>query len=386
MRCAGVKIRIHILLLFVSLCSSYVFCDELPDASGIYEIRFDEIEPPVVSQKDITVEAPVSNQPEATNKLLECSGLTWLDGTLLISSDRHPQLLFTCPVDLETLTFGTPESEVVVQNEQYLLNDAESLTLLEKGGRIWLYMMCSMSNAPNGQPLPQRRHLLGCSVNEISPFKTERCNIIAAGTLREQLETSFEKIKQKSYTAYNADFPGEEKNTYRWGNVEGITFTPDGATLLCGMRNPLFEDDAAILCAVSGVPEAIDSLNAESLIVTDLFLLDLGQRGISELSWDPMTEGYLITAAKSNGPRKNPNSPYPPNTLDSALFWWSGNKTDAPILIARVPDMTLEAVCRLGQSRYIALGSDEGDVSEGRTARQSIVTVMEFTGIPSGSN
>jgi hypothetical protein len=45
-------------------------------------------------------------------------------------------------------------------------------------------------------------------------------------------------------------------------------------------------------------------------------------------------------------------------------------------------DMTVEAVCRLGTSRYIVLGSDEGDVSEGRTARQSILTVLEFTGIP----
>jgi hypothetical protein len=41
-------------------------------------------------------------------------------------------------------------------------------------------------------------------------------------------------------------------------------------------------------------------------------------------------------------------------------------------------------VCRLGTSRYIVLGSDEGDVSEGRTARQSILTVLEFTGIQRG--
>jgi hypothetical protein len=146
------------------------------------------------------------------------------------------------------------------------------------------------------------------------------------------------------------------------------------------MRNPLF-DDAAIVFAVDGVPQAIQSPGDASLKVTDFFLLDLGQRGISELSWDPVTQGYLITAAKSNGPRLNPDQPYPPNTLDSALYWWSGRKNEAPILIARIPDMTIEAVCRLGNSRYIALGSDEGDVSEGRTARQSIVTIMEFSGI-----
>jgi hypothetical protein len=148
------------------------------------------------------------------------------------------------------------------------------------------------------------------------------------------------------------------------------------------MRNPLF-DDAALVFAVSGVPETSLSMSNQSLKVTDLFLLDLGERGISELSWDPVTQGYLVTAAKSNGPRLNPDQPYPPNTLDSALFWWSGNKNEPPVLVALIRDMTIEAVCRLGDSRYIALGSDEGDVSEGRTARQSIVTIMEFTGIPS---
>ena len=115
--------------------------------------------------------------------------------------------------------------------------------------------------------------------------------------------------------------------------------------------------------------------------VTDFYLLDLQGRGVSDLAWDPVTQGYLITAAKSNGPRLNPDSPFPPDTLDSALFWWSGDKTDMPTLVARIPDMTIEAVCRLGTSRYIVLGSDEGDVSEGRTARQSILTVLEFTGI-----
>jgi len=45
-----------------------------------------------------------------------------------------------------------------------------------------------------------------------------------------------------------------------------------------------------------------------------------------------------------------------------------------------MPDMKIEAVCRLGQSRFIAVGSDEGDVSEGRAARQSILTIIDFPG------
>ena len=86
-------------------------------------------------------------------------------------------------------------------------------------------------------------------------------------------------------------------------------------------------------------------------------------------------------AAKSNGPKLDKDQPFPPNTLDSALFWWSGRKKDRPMLFATVPDMKIEAICRLGTSRFIAIGSDEGDVSEGREQRQSVLTILEFTGV-----
>ena len=45
------------------------------------------------------------------------------------------------------------------------------------------------------------------------------------------------------------------------------------------------------------------------------------------------------------------------------------------------PDMKIEAICRLGSSRFIAICSDEGDVSEGREQRQSVLTILDFRGI-----
>ncbi len=369
-----------VLLLAISLCPAVAPGGEEKPAFRACEIRFGVIEPPVVAQQDITVPAPVSNRQTET-KPLECGGLAWLDGTLLIASDRHEHLLFSCPVDLKTMSFGTPSYTVVIPNEQDLLQDAESLTVREKSGRWTVYLMSSLSNAPNTQPLPQRRHLFWGLVKQVSPLAMEHSAVIPVGMIRQQVELCFEKIHVQPYSTYNPDYPGDDKNTYRWGNVEGIAFTHDGKSLLCGMRNPLF-DRAAILFVVSGMVRTGGSAQSESMEVTDFFLLDLDQRGVSDLFWDPLTQGFLITAAKSNGPRLDPDQSYPPNTLDSALFWWSGHKADNPILVARIPDMTVEAVCRLGTSRYIVLGSDEGDVSEGRTARQSVLTVMEFTGIP----
>ncbi len=374
------NLNLHLYLTLPLLSFLYcpcASCNEQPQNYIVNNIRFSVIEPPVVAQKDITVLAPTSNQ-QSEGKPLECSGMTWFDGYLLIASDRHEHLLFTCPIDLDNMVIGTPQSKILVHNEQNLLKDIESITVLQNNNRPYLYMMCSLSNAPDAQPLPQRRNLFFCRISQMAPFKDDQSNVFSIDTIREQLETYFKKINAQPYYTYNADFPGEDKNTYRWGNVEGITFTPDEKYLLCGMRNPLF-DGAAILFAVSGMSSDIQP---KSMKVRDFFILDLDERGISDLTWDPVSNGYLITAAKSNGPRLDPDKPFPPNTLDSALFWWSGRKTDKPVLIAKIRDMTIESVCRLGNSRYIALGSDEGDVSEGRTARQSVLTILEFTGMP----
>ncbi len=360
-------------ILFFLYCPC-VSCNEQPHNYIVNTIRFDVIEPPVVAQKDITVLAPTSNQ-QLEGKPLECSGLAWFNGYLLIASDRHEHLLFTCPIDLENMVIGTPQPKILVHNEQNLLKDIESITLLQNNDGNFLYMMCSLSNAPDAQPLPQRRNLFFCKINQIAPFEEGQSNVFSVDYIREQLEIYLKKINAQPYYTFDVGYPGEDKNTYRWGNVEGITFTPDREYLLCGMRNPLF-DGAAFLFAISGISQP------KSMKVKDFFILDLDERGISDLTWDPVSNGYLITAAKSNGPRLDPDKPFPPNTLDSALFWWSGRKTDKPVLIAKIRDMTIEAVCRLGNSRYIALGSDEGDISEGRTARQSILTILEFTGIP----
>jgi len=47
-----------------------------------------------------------------------------------------------------------------------------------------------------------------------------------------------------------------------------------------------------------------------------------------------------------------------------------------------MPDLKIEAICRLGTTAFIAVGSDEGDVSEGRVQQQqSILTILAFTGI-----
>lgn len=90
-----------------------------------------------------------------------------------------------------------------------------------------------------------------------------------------------------------------------------------------------------------------------------LFSLGLSERCIRDLCWGLVTEGYLITAANRNDPKHDNNRPSPPTTLDSAAFWWSGHKKDEPIPVAKMPDMKVEAVCRLGSSGIIAVDRNE---------------------------
>lgn len=352
-----------------------------PAGTSTVEIRFGRIEPPVVAQRDITVRAATSNQ-QLDAMPLECSGLAWVEGQLIITSDRHRHLIFSCSVDVDQMTVGDPEPHVVLQNEQSLLDDAECITVRKHpGGTLEIYALCSLSNDAFGLPLPMRRHMLRLPIAGRDLSAGDPPEVLSAGRLREAVGAILDDAGVEPYRTYTAEFPSTDKNTYRWGNVEGMAFTPDGSLLLCGMRNPLHGTEA-ILFAVDGVEEAFRMADPQSLRLTDIFSLQLGERGVSDLCWDPLTKGYLIAAGKSNGPRLDDDQPFPPNTLDSALFWWSGNKSDAPMLIALVPDMTVEAVCRIEGTRVIAIGSDEGDVSEGREERQSVLTILDFPGWP----
>jgi hypothetical protein len=72
-----------------------------------------------------------------------------------------------------------------------------------------------------------------------------------------------------------------------------------------------------------------------------------------------VTKGYLITAAKSSGPKLNNDQPFPRNTPDSVVFWLSGRKKGKPTLFAKGLDMKVYTVWRLGGCGIAAGGSDE---------------------------
>ncbi len=349
-------------------------------AGQALDVRYGVVDPPVVAQRDITVGLLTSIHPQDPEpKPLECSGVTWAGDRLVMTSDRHSHILLTSLVDLdaEDLVIEMPKAQVVVDNERLLMLDAEAVTArpTHSGGHEVL-VMCSLSNDQEGSHRAKRAHLTRVSLDSSGSVIKREVKVLSGIPIREALDAHFEALRVKRYSSYNV---ARNKNTPRWGNVEGLAWSPDNRTLLCGMRNPLANEDALIF-ALQGVDKAFDAGDANLLGVTDLFRLDLGGRGVTDMSWDPVTHGYLITAALSNGPKLEQDQTYPLADLDAVLYWWSGHKEDAPSLIARFSDLNVDGVCRVGSTPYIVLISDEGDVSEERQGRQSVLTLMYFMG------
>lgn len=346
----------------------------------VVDVRYGVIDPPVITQRDITIGMLTSIHPQDPKpKPLECSSVTWAGDRLVMVSDRHSHVLLTAALDLagQELLIELPEAQVVVDNERMLLVDAEAVTSRPApGGGQEVLIVCSMSNDPDGTHRVKREHLARVRLDESGRVVARDVRVIDGGPIRESLNAHFDALRVKRYYSYNVT---RDQNTPRWGSVEGIAWSPDKRTLLCGLRNPLADNDA-IVFTLHGTDKAFDADDSQLLSVTDIFRLDLGGRGVTDLSWDSVSRGYLITAALSNGPKLEQDQAYPLENLDAVLYWWSGDKHESPRLVARFSDLNVDGVCRAGASPYIVLVSDEGDVSEERQGRQSVLTLMHFLG------
>ena len=253
-------------------------------------VRFGVLDPPVVAQRDVTVRAMTSNHPlDPEPKLLECSGMTAIGNRLILTSDRHAHGVFLLDIDPAAATVGEPQLEIIIGNEKNLLNDLESAASLRHAdGSANVYLITSLSNDPEGEADITRRRWARFAVSaegEVVPASTRMLDV---QPLRDAVEEAFSALQVRAYHAYT---PDENDNTDRWGNIEGIAFAPQGGLALLGFRNPLAGGEA-IFATVRGVDEAFDRGDPELIELVDLFRLDLGGRGVSDLAWDPVTRGY----------------------------------------------------------------------------------------------
>ena len=218
------------------------------------------IDPPVVAQRDVTVRARTSNHPiDPTPQPLECSGVVWVGGRLLMSSDRHAHALFSVEVDPARAVIGTPEPELVIRNEKNLLRDIEAVTTRRgPDGVPRVYIITSLSHDPTGEPDVNRRRWARLPVDAAGLPDVADVRTFDAEPLREAIASHFDALGVAHYGAYT---PSADRNTDRWGNVEGIAFAPNGDTALLAFRNPQARGDA-LLVEVAGLDAAFDAGDA----------------------------------------------------------------------------------------------------------------------------
>lgn len=127
-------------------------------------------------------------------------------------------------------------------------------------------------------------------------------------------------------------------------NIEGLAGTPDGKGLLIGLRNPL-ADTKAILVTVpdAAAPDAPIAVST----------LDLDGRGIRSIEYDVKHRRYVIVAGS------------PGDDWRSALFTWSGQPGQEPVLLAdAIPKgFNAEGLALDADGSRALLVSDDGEAS-----------------------
>ncbi|MFL5284543.1 MAG: DUF3616 domain-containing protein [Rhodopila sp.] len=144
-------------------------------------------------------------------------------------------------------------------------------------------------------------------------------------------------------------------------NIEGMAATPDGKTLLIGMRNPTKGGKAQLF----PIENAADLLKAGTASATlgRVLALDLEGRGIRDIAWSPANQEYLIIGGQANDDDPGPGF---------AVFRWTGRDDAKPRPTGafddfkQIPHFHPEAIVPLrdaasGQySKEVLLVSDDG--------------------------
>lgn len=143
-------------------------------------------------------------------------------------------------------------------------------------------------------------------------------------------------------------------------NIEGLSETRDGTSLLIGLRNPRPRGKALIVPLLNPDPVLDRGARPDfgAPILLDLAITVRGQShalGIRSLAFSPYHDRYLIVAGPHDSERI------------FAVFQWSGQPEDAPQLvrtateaIAQIPDLSPEALVVYPSSELIHVFSDDG--------------------------
>ena len=102
-------------------------------------------------------------------------------------------------------------------------------------------------------------------------------------------------------------------------NIEGLSLSSDGRSLLLGLRSPLVEGKALLIPLTNPVGAlGLGESAPQPAALADPMLLDLGGLGFRSIEWDAAASRYLIAAGNAAGGKP------------LRLYTWSGKPEDSP--------------------------------------------------------
>lgn len=140
------------------------------------------------------------------------------------------------------------------------------------------------------------------------------------------------KDKDAAFTPLNdaigkVDQTVEELAPKRKGfNIEGMAATPDGKSVLVGLRNPQ-RDGEALLFPVENIAVLLDTPGATAQL-GEIIALKLGARGIRDIAWSEAHNAYFIAAGQVDDETTGPGF---------AIYKWRANNDKRP---AQLRDFT----------------------------------------------
>jgi hypothetical protein len=190
------------------------------------------------------------------------------------------------------------------------------------------YWFGSMSNSSSFNDKPDRDRVI--ALKTISTGLADNFTITNAGyagNIRSQLVTWGDN---HHYDFTDASKEGVDPKTSDGFNIEGAVFAPDNTTLWFGFRAPLVPNATVAHAVIApllnfkqwfngGGPAGTGNPTGTGATFGDPIELDLGGRGIREMI--RLTNGIYVIAAGSSDETNNP-----------AIYTWTGNTGDAPII------------------------------------------------------
>lgn len=231
--------------------------------------------------------------------------------------------------------------------------EASAPSIATTGRSYWLG---SMSNSSSFNNKPNRDRLIAIDISGTGAT-TSFSNAGYYAGLRQQLIT-WGDANGYDFTSSAAD--GKDPKTIDGFNAEGMVFGPDNTTLYIGLRAPLVPTanrTKAVIAPIQNFETWFNNgASSGAPVIGAPIELDLDHRGIRDLI--RLSNGnYIIVAGSYDG------------TLVPAVYRWTGNASDVPVLLSSfdLTGINAEAAMGVNESGQLSLDKLQIIADDGST-------------------